>query len=174
VPKATSHARLHELSASHSHLHVPLAALLGFALLACGDVPTAAQTLDLGDNFEAPDRRLDEDLYHCVIQPQIVGPQRCAGGRDSDSGGCHTERSALRLVVVPDEPRCDGDILLGAPPLESQANLDRVRASVGIDAEASPFYRRPVGLDSHPRMIFDEGSVDAELIRDWINTGNGG
>ena len=45
------------------------------------------------------------------------------------------------------------------------------RVSVAVDADSSPFYRRPVGLDSHPRTIFEEDSEAAGLIRSWIEQG---
>jgi len=148
-----------------------LSAVISLSGACLGDLPTLSDTVDLGDHFEAPDRRLDEDFFHCVIQPEVITEYGCATGSAADGGGCHLERSALRLVEVDEPPRCDDGVLLGQPPLGSQNNLDRVRASVGVDAESSPLYRRPVALDSHPRQIFDESSEAAQLLRDWIEGG---
>jgi hypothetical protein len=50
-------------------------------------------------------------------------------------------------------------------------NYMAVQLSVQNDALSSPFYRRPVGLDSHPRQIFAEGSAEADLIVQWIAMG---
>ena len=143
------------------------AALCAIALAACGGL-TAAETVDLGDNPETRDIALDEDFFHCRIQPEILTEYRCAAGLSSDGGGCHLARSALRLVEVASTPRCQDERVVGAPPVDSEVNLERVRTTLGIDPEASPFYRRPLGLDSHPRVIFDEGSPQAELIRTWL------
>ena len=132
---------------------------------------TAGNTVDLGDNFEAPDFALDEDFFHCVIQPQVITKYKCASGGAGDGDGCHASRSALRLVEVTDEPRCSDNRVIGAPPSESVVNLERVRATIAGEAAASPFYRRPLGQDSHPRKIFDDSSDPADLIRQWINQG---
>jgi hypothetical protein len=145
---------------------------LSCASIAGCDNLTASQTIDLGDNPEAVDLALDEDFFHCVIQPKVVTAQRCAEGGAGDSGGCHSARSALRLVEVEKgSTRCSGGRVAGLAAAESVLNLERIRTTIGVDAEASPFYRRPVGLDSHPREIFSEDSEPAELIRDWLDRG---
>ncbi len=56
-------------------------------------------------------------------------------------------------------------------PVSYQRNLEASRVAVQSDAYTSPFYRRPVGLDTHPRQIFEEGSEPAELIVEWIQRG---
>jgi hypothetical protein len=145
-------------------------ALSGASIYGCGNL-TAAETVDLGDNPETVDLALDEDFFHCVIQPKVITAQRCAEGGSGDGGGCHASRSALRLIEVPDKPRCSEGRVAGPAPAESLVNLERVRTTIGVDAEASAFYRRPVGLDSHPREIFSEDSEPAQLIRDWLDRG---
>jgi hypothetical protein len=135
------------------------------------ETPTAIDTVDLGDNFEAPELVLDEDFYHCEIQPKVITAYRCSAGGAGDGGGCHAQKSALRLIEVLEPPRCQDGRLVGTPPPESEVNLERVRAAVGVDADASPIYRRPLGLDSHPRVIFDAGSEPAALLRMWLSQG---
>lgn len=139
------------------------------ALSAC--TPTAADTVDLGDHFDAPEIALDTDFFHCEIQPNVLSRSSCAEGGSGEGGSCHTQKSALRLVVVQAPARCQDGRVVGAPPAESEVNLERVRAAIGPEAEASPLYRRPVGLDSHPRVIFDERSPEADLLRQWLNGG---
>ncbi len=140
------------------------------AWLGCG-TPTVADTVALGDNPEAVEIVLDEDFFHCVIQPEVVTAYRCAAGAAEDGGGCHAARSALRLVEVDGAPRCSEGRVLGVPPDGSVFNLERIRATISGDAEASPFYRRPVGIDSHPRVIFEEDAPAAQRIRDWLDRG---
>lgn len=140
-------------------------------LSAC--TPTALDTVDLGDNPEPLDLPLDEDFFHCEIQPNVLTRVGCATGAAGEAGSCHTARSALRLVVAPTPPVCQGGALVGAASPESLINFERVRTSVGVDADASPLYRRPLGLDSHPRMIFDENAEPARLLRDWLNRRTG-
>ena len=137
------------------------------SLVAC--TPTALDTVDLGDHPEAPELALDEQFFHCQIQPNVLTAHGCASGGPADSGGCHGSRSALRLVEVPSAPVCQADRVVGAPSAESIVNLERVRTSVGIDADSSPLYRRPIGLDSHPRAIFPPDSEAAVLLRSWLN-----
>jgi len=145
--------------------------MMGVAIVTSGCTPTAADTVALGDNFEAPEITIDEDFFHCQIQPLILTAQRCAEGGSDDSGGCHAQKSALRLVPLDQPTRCQEGRVIGAPSAESEVNLERIRAVVGVDAEASPFYRRPLGLDSHPRVIFDARSDEAALIRSWLSGG---
>jgi hypothetical protein len=151
-----------------------IALSVGLCSLACAAqacTPTAADTVDLGDNFEAPELTLDDDFFYCQIQPNVLSAMSCAEGASGDGGGCHTERSALRLIPVDEPARCQGDRLVGAPPTDAEVNLNHVRASIGIDAESSPLYRRPLGLDSHPRQIFDAQSPEAMLLRRWLSGG---
>jgi hypothetical protein len=133
--------------------------------------PTAADTVDLGDNFDSPEIALDENFFHCEIQPNVITKSRCSEGGSGDGGGCHAAKSALRLVQVTSPARCQNGRVVGTPPAESEVNLERIRASVGPDADASPLYRRPLGLDSHPRVIFDARSPEATLLRQWLNGG---
>ncbi len=146
-------------------------AVLAAGASGCVSDITATDTVDLGDNFEAPDFALDADFFHCVIQPDVITKFKCAEGGAGDGDGCHAARSALRLVEVTDQPRCSDRRLIGVPPAESVVNLERVRVTIVGEAAASPFYRRPLGQDSHPREVFDESSNAADLIRQWINQG---
>ncbi len=152
-------------------LLVAFAALSLHAGVGCVDAITAADTIDLGDHFEPADVILDADYYHCVIEPEVVTKYACAAGAAGDGDGCHASRSALRLLVVDTPTRCSEGRVIGSPAPASVTNFERSRISVGIDADSSPFYRRPLGLDSHPRAIFEAGSVPAEQIRTWIEQG---
>ncbi len=130
------------------------------------------ETVDLGDHFEASDLDVDENFFHCEVQPKVLTEFRCASGAGGEQGGCHTARSALRLVEVAELAHCKDGRVIGAPPQDSQANLERVRASIGIDADSSPLYRRALGLDSHPRAIFAANSDAAAVLRSWLNQGS--
>jgi hypothetical protein len=145
---------------------------VGVAIVASAcDTPTVADTVDLGDNFEAPELVLDDDFFHCEVQPKVLTAYRCAPGEAGDGGGCHASQSALRLIDVPEQPRCQAGRLIGTPASESEVNLERVRAAVGVDPDSSPLYRRPLALDSHPRVIFDARSEAAALLRTWLSEG---
>ena len=130
-------------------------------------------TVDLGDNFVAPDLQLDEDYFYCVIEPQVIQAASCANGGAGEAGSCHVARSAMRLsdatTVAP--PTCEDDRPTSAVPPEYMLDFMAVRLAVQSDPLSSPLYRRPTGLDSHPRVIFPEGSPEAELIADWISRG---
>ena len=151
---------------------------LGVAALACMPLmgqactPTVADTVDLGDNPEPPDVTLDESFFHCEIQPLVLTAQGCVGGGPGEGGSCHGARSALRLIEVPTPSLCQNGRLVGSAAAESIVNFERIRTSVGPDADASPLYRRPLGLDSHPRTIFTADSPAAMLLRSWLNGQN--
>ena len=138
------------------------------ALLAAG-----CGTIDLGDDIVPPDLQLDEDFFHCEIQPVVLTAQGCAAGAAGEAGSCHADRSALRLVTTMDPPpTCeDGVVVGGSVSADSNANIEAVRFSVLSDALSSAFYRRPTGMDSHPRVMFDTVAPEAALIVEWINRG---
>ncbi len=144
------------------------------ALLAASAAVGGCGTVDPGDHFVAPETRLDEDFFFCRIQPEVLTAYSCATGLAGEGGTCHDARSALRLDAMADEepPPCDmeGNAVSAVPP-SYRRNLDAVRVTVQSDALSSPFYRRAVGLDTHPRTIFEEDSEPAALIREWINGG---
>lgn len=131
--------------------------------------PTGLDTVDLGDNPEPPDLALDEDLFHCEVQPKVLGAHGCAAGGTGESGSCHSARSALRLVEVPVPSVCQSGRLVASASPESLFNLERVRTSIGVDADTSALYRRPLGLDSHPRVVFTADSDAANLLRAWLD-----
>ena len=144
--------------------------LCTFLVLACA----ACGTVDPGDNFIAPDVMLSEDFFYCRIQPEVITANSCASGGAGEAGMCHSSMSAMRLAPGAEmaaPPTCMGDELVGTPPPEYVDNYMAVQLAVQTDALSSPFYRRPTGLDSHPRVIFAEGSAEADLIVQWISMG---
>lgn len=147
------------------------------ALLVCLSGALSCGVTDLGDNIVPPDLQLDEDFFYCRIQPEVLsaagGRDGCAGGGPSEGGMCHTARSSLRLTELDAaQISCDAGVPVGALPVEATTNLEAVRFTVQSDPLSSPLYRRPTGLDSHPRVLFDEASPEAALIVEWINGGS--
>lgn len=131
-------------------------------------------TVDPGDNFVTPEPRVDESYFFCVIQPQVISASSCASGASGEAGSCHADRSAMYLDPMAETvppPTCEMGRPVGDVPMSYRTNLEQVRLRVGNDPQSSPIYRRPLGLDSHPRVIFDEGSMEAQLIADWITMG---
>ena len=124
----------------------------------------------LGDDFVAPEAQLSEDFFFCRIQPEVLTKYSCATGESSDSGGCHSTRSALRLLDTDEPAPCDDEgAVIDAVPEAYQQNLDAVRFSVQSDPLTSPLYLRPLNRASHPRQIFDADDPAADLIVEWIS-----
>lgn len=147
---------------------------MGLACLALASCQNIGATVDLGDNFVAPDLQLDEGTFFCRIQPVVLAMQSCASGGPGEGGSCHSARSSLRLSAEPETiapPNCDGDTPLEAIPQSYLDNLEAIRFTVNSDFLSSPLFRRPTGLDAHPRTIFPENSPEADLLRDWISAG---
>ena len=143
--------------------------LLGILALLCG---VGCATEPLGDNFEQPEVQIDEDFFFCRVQPEVIALHRCASGGDGD-GGCHSTRSAMRLDPLGETdppPSCDADgvIVGGVVPQSYRNNLEAVRFAVRPDPLSSPILQRATGGASHPRVIFDISSVEADLIIEWI------
>ena len=144
------------------------------SLAACGASSDNGFTgsVELGDDFVAPDLQLDEDFFVCRIQPEVLTKYSCAGGGDGESGNCHDSRSALRLIDTDVAAPCDPDgRVIDAVPDAYARNLDAVRFSVQSDPLTSPLYLRPLGRASHPRTIFDERDAAADLLVEWISGG---
>ncbi|MEM9193709.1 MAG: hypothetical protein AAGF12_31325 [Myxococcota bacterium] len=108
---------------------------------------------------------LDADYFFCQVQPKVINPGRCAG-----DDGCHTDRTALRLDPVAEQltpPICSDDHPTSLVEAPYYTNLARSRAEVRPTADRSDFYRRPLG-DNHPVTLYREGSVEALIVRAWI------
>lgn len=147
-----------------------LLAVSALGVCACG-------TIDRGDNFVAPELQIDEDRFYCEIQPMVVARFKCAGGEGAaESGACHTQRSSMRLALAGETdppPACTDNVVNdpGTIPASYLVNFEAVRTSVQSDALSSPFYLRPTGQQSHPRVIFPESDPAAMLVLDWLNAG---
>jgi hypothetical protein len=149
-----------------------LLALAYCALCGCGSTQDngVLGTVDLGDDFVAPELQLDADFFFCRIQPDVLSKHSCASGGAGDGGGCHDSRSALRLLATDAPPPCDADgVVVSAIPEAYEANLEAIRFSVQSNPLDSPLYLRPLGRASHPRVIFGEDDPAADLIVDWIS-----
>ena len=131
-------------------------------------------TVDAGDNFIPPDRMLDEDFFYCRIQPEVITAHSCASGLGGEGGECHSSKSALRLSTMAEmvaPPECEDGVVVGDVPGSYMDNYQAVQLSVQSDPASSPLLRRPTGEDSHPRVIFDRSSMEADLIVQWISMG---
>ena len=127
-------------------------------------------TVDLGDDFVAPDLQLDSDFFYCRIQPEVLTKYSCATGKSGEAGSCHDSRSAMRLIDTKAPPPCDkSGAVVGPIPDAYQMNLEAVRFAVQSDPLSSPLYLRPLNRASHPRQIFDENDPAAKLIVEWIS-----
>jgi hypothetical protein len=146
-------------------------ALAAFLLSACGPAHEngVVGTVDLGDDFVAPQLQLDEAFFFCRIQPEVLTMHSCAGGDVGEAGGCHDSRSALRLLATDAPPPCDGSGNVTAPvPDAYRENLEAASFSVQSDPFTSPLYLRPLNRASHPRAIFGPDDAAAKLIEEWI------
>jgi hypothetical protein len=156
-------------------LRAPLALSLVLIASACGSTRDhgVLGTVDLGDNFVAPDLALDEDFFYCRIQPEVLQRHGCANGEAGERGSCHTSRSALQLIDASEETvRCDGSgRVIGEVPDAYRANYDAASFFVQADPLTSPLYLRPLNLASHPRRIFAMNDPAAQLITEWITRG---
>jgi hypothetical protein len=149
-------------------------ALSGWLLLGCGptDQHGVLGSVDLGDNFVAPDLALDADFFYCQIQPKVIERYGCASGNAGEAGRCHDSRSALKLLASDDGVRCDASgRATGVLPEAYVANFEAATFFVQTDPLTSPFYLRPLNLASHPRRIFAMNDEAARLITQWISAG---
>jgi hypothetical protein len=128
-------------------------------------------TVDLGDNFVAPDLALDEDFFYCRIEPEVIQQFGCAAGNSGERGQCHDSRSALQLIDTSETVTCSNGRVTGAVPDAFLANYEAARFFVQTDPLTSPLYLRPTNQASHPRRIFAPSDPAARLITEWITAG---
>ncbi len=151
------------------------------AALAIAALLSGCGTVELGENIVQPNTQLSEDYFYCFIEPHVIEPLSCANGASGDVGGCHTAQSSLRLLPPQGStpPMCTGDMSNASSvrlspgaviPPDYAENYQRVQFTLGPDAESSPFYRRPTGMDSHPRVVVMRGSAEETLILNWFGS----
>ncbi len=138
-----------------------------FVALGCNE------TVDPGEDFSVPDVIFDASFFYCRVEPMIF-QQSCGSG---DGGGessasCHHTQTSYRLVdyspLVADG--CgDGDIVPTgvAIPSQAQQNYQRAQAKMNRDVNRAALFTKPTGKATHPRVIFEEDSPEADLIREW-------
>lgn len=150
-----------------------IGAALGTALALAAPLALGCNTVDLGENIVPPNVRVDEDQFYCEIAPQILAAHSCATGGTSECTGttCHSSTSSFRLASMVTLPTCEDGSPVDSIDPELEDDFQSVQLFLGSDAVSSPFYRRPVNLDSHPCRVFDEGSAEADLIASWIESG---
>jgi hypothetical protein len=154
-------------------IRVSLAVALVLSAGACSGTEHngVAGTVDLGDNFVAPDLALDEDFFYCRIEPQVIQKFGCASGNDGERGQCHDSRSALQLIDTSETASCSNGRATGAVPDAFRANYEAAKFFVQTDPLTSPLYLRPTNQASHPRRIFAPNDPAARLITEWITAG---
>jgi len=125
-------------------------------------------SVDLGDNPAVRTTNLDSDFFVCRIQPEVISPKGCATGEGGES--CHVTESSYRLIDVDAAyaSACE-DGFLTNPPDEVLSNFSATEPWIFEDLESSPLLTRPTGIRSHPRVIFDIDSTEADLIREWVS-----
>jgi hypothetical protein len=138
-------------------------ALLGCSLSGC--------TLETGENFQVAEVVYDEAFFYCEVEPMLFA-QGCGAGdpaRGETAQGCHFNRQGLRLTDY--SPRADtgciDNELSGAAPAAARSNYQSAQLQMDTEPERAPLLQRPTSASAHPRVVFDEQSPEAEIIRAW-------
>ena len=127
-------------------------------------------TVDLGDNFTQGEVAVNDDFFYCRVQPEVISAFSCSEGAAGEGGQCHGDMSAMRLRTIPTLVACDVDgVVSGTISPEERTNFEASRAQVSGTSSNSPLLLRPIGLQSHPRVIFAPGDPPADILRMWID-----
>lgn len=140
-----------------------LGVLLTLGTSACG-------IIDLGENIIPPNVRVDEDRFYCEVAPDILAAHSCATGGTAScpDTNCHGSTSSFRLHPALALPACTDGVPDEAIDPALQEDFNATSLFLGSDATSSPFWRRPIGADTHPCVVFSPGSPESELIASWI------
>ncbi len=154
----------------------PRSAALAALLTACTTEDLGPDTVDPGPDFSLAEIVFDENFYYCRVEP-ILFQHRCGPGdpaRGDAANGCHFNVTSFRLTdyVATTPPlladTCSGALVPGVTaPSGARANYQRAQANMDVDPDQAPLFLRPTGVARHPRKLFDQGSAEAQLIRDW-------
>lgn len=148
---------------------LPLAALLAASSVVAA---SGCSTVEPGEDFDIADVVYDENFYYCRIEPMLFA-QRCGPGdpgAGDTSGGCHFNVTSFRLSdytpLVADS--CGGGLVPSQPPpAAARNNYTVTQTQMQLDPELAPLLNRPTGKASHPRVMFDRQSPEADVIREW-------
>lgn len=133
------------------------------AMAGCGSI-------DPGEDFQIAEVVFDEGYYYCRVEPMLFA-QRCGSGDpDQDgAGACHFNVTSFRLTDY--EPlasqSCAGNNVTGAVRPAARENYQSAQRQMRLDPELAPLLNRPTRKTAHPRRIFEPGSSEADLIRQW-------
>ena len=149
-----------------------LAALAVALATACGEHGMLPSTVDPGPDFSVADVVFDDGFYYCKVEPMFFA-QRCSSGDPTQGEGsaCHASVTSFRLTeyMPPVSDSCNGGVVPGGGsiPGVAQQNYQGASARMRRNPDAAPLFLRPTGKAQHPRVIFDAGSPEADLIRQW-------
>lgn len=129
----------------------------------------ACSTIEPGGNPQIPQVVYDEDFFYCQVLPNVIMAQSCGAGdpNQDTAGGCHATATSFKLVPVSMAPTCSGNRRTGDLPAGAADNYTAAQAEMTQDPETTPLLTRPTKKTSHPRQIFDERSMEADIIRQW-------
>lgn len=114
----------------------------------------------------------DSTFFYCNVEPMIFA-QGCGVGNGSgeSAASCHATQTSFRVIdYTPHvaDSCTDGVIPQGvSPPSQAQQNYQRAQAKMNRDPNKAALLLRPTGVATHPRVIFDKNSPEADLIRQW-------
>ena len=129
----------------------------------------ACSTIEPGGNPQIAQVVYDEEFFYCQVLPNVLLAQSCGSGDPAQdtAGGCHATATSFKLVPVSAPPTCDGNRHIGDLPAGAADNYTASQAEMTQDPVTTPLLTHPTKQTSHPRQIFDVGSPEAEIIRQW-------
>jgi hypothetical protein len=114
----------------------------------------------------------DDDFFYCQVQPNVIVPQSCATGDQAkgDIGGCHASGTPFRVLPLGpnDMVACDANGKhTGGISQVASSNYGAAQFEMNPDPESAPLLTHPTQKTTHPRLIFDTSSMEADIIRQW-------
>jgi hypothetical protein len=166
-PRSTSPAPLGRTAQKYAGAVLArLVALVATLLGAFG-----CSTIEPGDPPAIADVTYDPDFFYCEIEPKVLMAKSCAVGDPSqgDMGGCHASQTSFRILPLEADAgvACMGDRVVGFVSTTSRSNYTASQAEMTQNPDTTPLLTHPTKKASHPRAIFDDGSPEAALIREW-------
>ena len=148
------------------------AALL-LALAGCGDHGLFPSTVDPGADFSVAEVVFDQGFFYCRVEP-VMFQSGCGPGNPGAGdppNGCHSSVTSFRFqqYMNPVGDSCNGGVVPASvtiPPVAAQ-NYQTAQARMRRDPNQAPLLLYPTGQAQHPRVVFDEQSPEADVIRQW-------
>jgi hypothetical protein len=142
------------------------------ALVLASVAPWSCSTIEPGGDPQIAQVVYDDDFFYCQVLPNVIVARSCATGdaAKGDMGGCHSSGTPFRVLPLGpnDVVACDANGKhAGGISQVASSNYGAAQFEMNPDPDSAPLLTHPTQKTTHPRLVFDTNSMEADIIRQW-------